>query len=75
MGENEIAMQMWDFGGQDIYHGTHALFMRDNAIFALIWAKDFERRSEDESDGLISAIGRLAIGSITSGISAGATEP
>ena len=27
--------------------------MRDNAIFALIWAKDFERRSEDESDGLI----------------------
>ena len=52
-GENEIALQMWDFGGQDIYHGTHALFMRDNAIFALIWAKDFERRSEDESDGLI----------------------
>ena len=52
-GGNEIALQMWDFGGQDIYHGTHALFMRDNAIFALIWAKDFERRSEDESDGLI----------------------
>ena len=50
---DEIALQMWDFGGQDIYHGTHALFMRDNAIFALIWAKDFERRSEDESDGLI----------------------
>ena len=44
---------MWDFGGQDIYHGTHALFMRDNAIFALIWAEDFERRSEDESEGLI----------------------
>ena len=52
-GENEIALQMWDFGGQDIYHGTHALFMRDNAIFALFWAKDFERRGEDESEGLI----------------------
>jgi internalin A len=49
----ETALQMWDFGGQDIYHGTHALFMRDNAIFALLWAKDFERRAEDESDGLL----------------------
>ena len=46
-------MQMWDFGGQDIYHGTHALFMRDNAVFALLWAKDFERRSDDASDGPI----------------------
>src|SRR5271166_6567941 len=44
---------MWDFGGQDIYHGTHALFMRDNAIFALLWAKDFERRAQDESDVMI----------------------
>jgi internalin A len=52
-GEDEIALQMWDFGGQDIYHGTHALFMRDNAVFALLWAKDFERRSGDEGDGLI----------------------
>ena len=62
---------MWDFGGQDIYHGTHALFMRDNAIFALIWAKDFERRSEDESDVMIFGNQPLAIGSITFGISAG----
>ena len=52
-GRDEIALQIWDFGGQDIYHGTHALFMRDNAIFALLWAKDFERRAADESDSLI----------------------
>ena len=49
----EIALQMWDFGGQDIYHGTHGLFMRDNAIFAVLWAKDFERRAEDNSDVMI----------------------
>ena len=49
----EIALQMWDFGGQDIYHGTHALFMKDNAIFGLLWAKDFERRVWDESDGFL----------------------
>ena len=52
-GAAEIQLQMWDFGGQDIYHGTHALFMRDNAIFALLWAKDFERRAQDESDVMI----------------------
>ena len=43
----EIALQMWDFGQQDIYHGTHALFMRENAIFALLWAKEFEGRGGD----------------------------
>jgi internalin A len=52
-GRDEIALQMWDFGGQDIYHGTHALFMRDNAIFALLWAKEFELRAADESDVMI----------------------
>jgi len=50
---NEIVLKMWDFGGQDIYHGTHALFMRDNAIFALVWARDFERRLDDASDGVL----------------------
>ena len=44
---------MWDFGVRDLYHGTHALFMHDNAIFALLWAKDFERRGEYGSDGMI----------------------
>ena len=34
--------------------------LRDNAIFALIWAQDFERRSQDESDGLIFGNSRLA---------------
>ena len=52
-GRDEVALQLWDFGGQDIYHGTHALFMRDNTIFALLWAKEFERRAEDESDATI----------------------
>jgi internalin A len=29
-------LQIWDFGGQDIYHGTHALFMRTRAVFPLV---------------------------------------
>jgi internalin A len=33
---------IWDFGGQDIYHGVHALFLRANAVFILVWAPEFE---------------------------------
>jgi internalin A len=52
VGDAPVSLQIWDFGGQDIYHGTHALFMRANAVFALIWARGFElptpKDTEDE---------------------------
>ncbi len=35
-------VHIWDFGGQDIYHGTHALFLRANAVFVLVWTPKFE---------------------------------
>ena len=49
-GKQPIPLHIWDFGGQDIYHGTHALFLRDHAIFALVWARDFEAPSDDRGD-------------------------
>ena len=33
---------IWDFGGQDIYHGTHALFLKSHAVFMLVWTPDSE---------------------------------
>ncbi len=45
-------LHLWDFGGQDIYHGTHALFMRTRAIFMLVWIPEAEEAS-DKHDGLI----------------------
>jgi len=48
-----IPVHIWDFGGQDIYHGTHALFLRDHAIFALVWATGFEERDPAGKDGEI----------------------
>jgi len=41
-GHESAVLNLWDFGGQDIYHGTHALFMRTRAIFLLIWTPDTE---------------------------------
>ena len=28
----------WDFGGQDVYHGTHALFLRGPALYLLLYS-------------------------------------
>ncbi|MFK7948548.1 MAG: COR domain-containing protein [Saprospiraceae bacterium] len=30
-------INIWDFGGQDIYHATHRLFMQTRALFVLVW--------------------------------------
>ena len=48
----ETRLNIWDFGGQDIYHGTHALFVRTRAMFLSVWAKDTETRDEYERDGI-----------------------
>ena len=51
-GGPDIRVHLWDFGGQDIYHGTHALFTRTRAITAVVWASDTEREHSYERDGI-----------------------
>jgi small GTP-binding protein len=34
---------LWDFGGQDIYHATHRLFMQANALYLILWDLDTEK--------------------------------
>ena len=47
-----LHLKIWDFGGQDIYHGTHAMFMRGPAVLVPVWAKDREALKEYEHEGL-----------------------
>ncbi|GAB0115562.1 leucine-rich repeat domain-containing protein [Acidisoma sp. C75] len=47
-----LRLQIWDFGGQDIYHGTHALFLHGPAIVMPVWAKDRENRDTYEHEGI-----------------------
>ncbi|MFO1039057.1 MAG: COR domain-containing protein [Geminicoccaceae bacterium] len=42
---------IWDFGGQDIYHSTHALFLRTPAILVVVWAKAEEQLAAYDHDG------------------------
>ncbi len=43
--EADAKLNIWDFGGQDIYHGTHALFMRSQAVFMLLWTPGMENQA------------------------------
>jgi small GTP-binding protein len=44
---------LWDFGGQDIYHATHRLFLQSNALYLILW--DLQTEKSDftccEEDG------------------------
>jgi internalin A len=51
-GEEPAILNLWDFGGQDIYHGTHALFMRTRAVFLLVWTPQSED-GEHEHEGIL----------------------
>lgn len=51
-GEPPTRLQIWDFGGQDIYHGAHALFLRSPAVLAAVWATDTEANKTHTYGGL-----------------------
>ncbi|MCP4268849.1 MAG: TIR domain-containing protein [Candidatus Brocadiaceae bacterium] len=38
--KEEVAANIWDFGGQEYYHGTFRLFLSNYAIYVLMWEKD-----------------------------------
>ena len=33
----DVPTHVWDFGGQEIYHNTHRLFMSKGAVFIVVW--------------------------------------
>lgn len=43
--DRPIFLNAWDFGGQDVYLGTHALFLKSRAIFVLAWHPDMENEA------------------------------
>jgi len=53
-------LHLWDFGGQDLYHGTHALFMRTRSLFLLVWTHQSENEREHTYRGMTFRNHRLA---------------
>ena len=49
----ESTYVLWDFGGQDIYHSAHTLFMRTAAVFVVLWTPEQEAQvASDDNDPL-----------------------
>ena len=44
-------LKIWDFGGQDIYHSTHTLFLETRAVFLLAWELGAENTRGHEHNG------------------------
>ncbi len=45
---NPLKVNIWDFGGQDIYHGTHRLFLQSRALYLVVWDADNENNEKVE---------------------------
>lgn len=35
--QNKVGINIWDFGGQEYYHGTFRLFLNNYAVYVLLW--------------------------------------
>lgn len=44
--QEEIKLNVWDFGGQEIYHSTHQFFLTKRSLYLLVWNA---RKSKDYS--------------------------
>ena len=38
--KGKVAANVWDFGGQEYYHGTFRLFLSNYAVYILVWEED-----------------------------------
>jgi len=50
--EPTVDLRFWDFGGQDVYLGTHALFLDDRAVYVIAWTPSHENTDEFEENGV-----------------------
>ncbi|HEY3362762.1 MAG TPA: COR domain-containing protein [Methanosarcina sp.] len=45
-GNGSIKLNIWDFGGQEIYHATHQFFLTKRSVYLLVWnarkTKDYD---------------------------------
>ena len=48
--EGDATYYIWDFGGQDIYHSAHTLFMRTAAVFVVLWTPEQEAMVASDND-------------------------
>ncbi len=43
---------LWDFGGQDVYLGTHSLFLDERAVYVIVWTPEHENENTFSENGI-----------------------
>ena len=38
--DSDVLAHFWDFGGQEVYHATHRLFLGRRSLYLLVWATE-----------------------------------
>ncbi len=47
---DELQLQVWDFGGQEIFYATHQFFLSDEAVYILAWTDERNVKPHRERD-------------------------
>ncbi len=45
--DGKILANFWDFGGQEVYHATHRLFLGRRTLYLLVWASETPEGEEE----------------------------
>ena len=51
-GDTTLFGNLWDFGGQDVYLGTHSLFLDERAVYVIVWTPEHENTEAFEENGV-----------------------
>ncbi|AEE52217.1 leucine-rich repeat protein [Haliscomenobacter hydrossis] len=46
----KVKLNSWDFGGQELYHATHRLFMQSRAVYLAVWDYKAEYEEPEKFD-------------------------
>ncbi|WP_373549319.1 COR domain-containing protein [Haliscomenobacter sp.] len=44
-----VNLSLWDFGGQELYHATHRIFMQSSALYLVVWDPATESNPGEET--------------------------
>ncbi len=46
--DSDVLAHFWDFGGQEVYHATHRLFLGRRSLYLLVWATESPDAANEE---------------------------
>ena len=46
-----VNVNIWDFGGQQIYHNTHKFFLTNRALYLLVWDLESNKNTGEVAEG------------------------